>query len=100
MCIRDRKKWTDEQTPSAISIIEMEFLEKGSPTILTRYIQARRIKFVHNGIELEVHLSSKDLSNKGGIDLRWGSPDHGTNNIAMIPKSYQNIELVAKENMR
>lgn len=94
------KKWTDEQTPSAISIMEMECLEKGEPDMITRYIQGRRIQIIHKGLLLRVMLTEPDSSNSGGIDLQWGDARGGMDAVAFIPKSYQHAELVAKENMR
>lgn len=78
--------------------MEMEFIEKGSPTLLKRYVQGRALEINHNGVVLSVSLTTEGGARFGGIELQWSDMKHEM--IAFIPKSFQCAELIAKQNMR
>lgn len=85
------RKYTDNQTPSAVKIDEMLCLEKGAPEFRTRYIQTERVQFEWSGVELSVHLS--DRNDRKSIDIQWESTSRMFNEVIMQPRSYQNISI-------
>ena len=94
VAVRALNKYVDGQTPSPISVMEMECTgEGGKPSFKTRYIQGHRISINHEGVELNIILRD------GQIDLSWGGPSPLTD-VALIPSSYQQAGLVSKKFMR
>jgi hypothetical protein len=95
----------DEQTKSPFQITEMvcDGAGKGGAghSYKTRYIQTNRLEVRHEGIALDILLRHGDKE----IDLSWGSMEdgystRGSEEVAMIPSSYQAVKLVSRENMR
>ena len=94
IAVRALDEYTDNQTPSPVSVQEMECVEHGSPKFYTRYVQTNKITINHSGVELRV------LLRNGHIDLSYGGGGLSTDEVALIPASFQQIRLVSKENMR
>lgn len=93
--IRALNQYVDDQTPSPFFIDELESTgEETGPSKKTRYIQTRKMKVEHAGVNLSI------LLRDGKIDLQWGGAGRLSQPIAFIPRSFQSADLVAKENMR
>ena len=92
--IRTLNKYCDEQTPSAMYVDEMICTgEEQGPTFKKKYFQGHRIEIKH----AEVHLSI--LLRDDRIDMGWVGTSH-SNEVAFIPKSYMQADLVSRDNMR
>jgi hypothetical protein len=90
-------EYVDNQTPSPFYIDEGESTgESQGPTIKRRYIQGHKITVEHKGIRLEVMLRP----NEYGIDLGWDDLTRGLKHVAMVPQSFNRVQLISKENMR
>lgn len=95
----------DEQTPSPFRIQEMVCDGEGEGgaghSYKTRYIQTHKLEVRHEGVALDILLRHGDKE----IDLSWGSLEshyssRGSDEVAMIPTSYQSVKLLSQENMR
>lgn len=102
VAIRELNEWVDSQTPSPIYIDEMVCTgETKGTTTKRRYVQTRRLTIEYAGVELDVFLAPEhDGSRDFGIHLSFSTPDHSLGQVAMIPISFQQVVLIAKENMR
>jgi hypothetical protein len=99
--VRALREWTDSQTESPVSIMELECIgERKGPSQLTRYIQTRRLEIRWEGIRLDIQLNNNNPQHEAGISLRWSALERGLSHVAMVPTSFQYVDLIAKENMR
>lgn len=90
-----RDKYLDEQTPSQFYIgYQSDDLKK------RRYIQADSIVCEFAGIRLAIEAHNYGNTSKNAIRLKWETPNRSLEAIAMVPDSYQSVQLIAKENMR
>jgi hypothetical protein len=55
-------------------------------------LQGHQLTINHDGVKLDI------LLREGCIDLAWSGAHH-SQDVAMIPRSYQQVFLVARENM-
>jgi hypothetical protein len=95
------RKWTDSQTESPISIMEYECTgETQGPSRYDRYVHAHGLTIKWHGIRLDVRLNDDGPQHECGIGLQWSDVHQRSLQIAMVPKSYQSVDLIAKENMR
>ena len=96
------KEWTDSQTETPISILEMPCLgERPGPSQIVRFIKPGiGTEFKWEGIHLQVTLNSGGRQHENGISLQWSAEARGLEHVAMIPKSFQQVDLIAKGNMR
>jgi len=89
-------RFLDLQTPS--EIYSEELLTAGlnndgkELSFAKRYVQGHHLTIEHDGVKLDI------LLREGCIDLSWQGKYH-SQDVAMIPCSYQQVYLVAKENM-
>jgi hypothetical protein len=91
---RELKQYEDRQTPSPFSIQEYV-----SGKFITRFIQTDKIEVEAHGVKVEVRVGyDRDKT----IHLRWGPEGRvaGVRHVAFIPTSFQQAELMTKENMR
>lgn len=94
--VRALNEWRDTQTPSSIYTDELLSMgEEGGPSFKRRYIQGRKLTFIHAGIRLDVNTHFEDV-----IKLQWDSEKRTSADIALIPASYQAARLVHPSNMR
>ena len=80
--------WSNKQTPAPFSITEM-ICTTTPPTIMTRYIQSRRMTVTHAGMQLEVLLSNDT------IEISYSPEDRVTGDVMLQPRSYQHLRLRA-----
>lgn len=97
--IRTLNLFQNDQTSSDVYYEESPYTgESSGPIAKRRYIQARNIEVVFGGVHLSI--GAHNYSNTGqGIKLQW-SGQHGHEEVAMIPESYQRVRLVAQKDMR
>lgn len=94
VAVRELKEYNDNQTPSPFSI--QEYVNRG---YVTRYIQTDKMEVEAHGVKLRIQLGyERDKT----IKLSWGPAGKlaGMDHIAFVPTSFQQAELIAKENMR
>jgi len=92
--IKALNDWTDTQTPQSFFIEEMICTgEEAGPSIKRRYIEGHRMAVVHKGVRLTICLRDKE------IDLQWEDERRSMKEVAMIPRSYQQVFLTSAENM-
>lgn len=92
IAVRALNEWTDTQTPSPIFVDELVSTgEERGPSTKRRYIEGRRVSFNWQGVWLDV------LLRESAIDLQWRTPDDmcGMEDVALIPRSYMQVWLVA-----
>ena len=67
------------------------------PTFKRVYINGtNEMTVLFKGVELTIILSPNDK----GMSISWNNADYMSGHVAMVPKSFQQVELIAKENMR
>lgn len=100
--VKALNRFLDQQTPSGVAFDQMPGTgEEAGPSFKTGFIQTDRVAFNHAGVDLTVFLTRKnDGQREYGIELSWHSNTSVLSHVALIPKSYQQAMLVAKENMR
>ncbi len=99
VAVRALNEAMDELTPSPFYVDDGVCTgESSGPTVKRKYIQARKITCDIHGIELDISIFTNN--DKPGIKLSWASKVRGMADVAMIPMSLNQVELVAKENMR
>lgn len=88
-------RWQDGQAKSPIANPNYECTgENIGPTMKTQYIQSHRLEITWQGIKLQVLLRDK------AIDLQYSGAGAMQSDVCLVPRSYQQIWLVVKENMR
>ena len=94
--VSELARFLDSQTPSKIYSDEMLTAGLNNDgkelSFARRYMQGHQLPIEHDGVKLDI------LLREGCIDLSW-SGKHHSQDVAMIPRSYQQVYLVAKENM-
>lgn len=101
IAVRELTAFLDDQTPSPVSTMEMLCIgESQGPSIKTRYIQANDVRFSWHGVELEVRLRDGGSMHNNCIQLSWHSEKRMSEHVAMVPASFNCVELITKENMR
>jgi hypothetical protein len=99
--IRALNEYCDVQTPSPFYFDELESTgEEGGPTTKRRYFQGQNISIDWKGVHVDIYLRMEGPQGDSSIEISWDSAGHTGTEIAMIPKSFQRVALVAKENMR
>jgi hypothetical protein len=99
--IRALNEYCDIQTPSPFYCEEYESTgEDQGPTLKRRYFQGDRLSIEWKNITAEVYLRTEGPQGDSSIEISWDSEGQTGKEIAMIPKSFQRVALVAKENMR
>ena len=94
VAVRALRDWSDSQTYSPISIPEYASTgENQGPTRYVRYVEGHRVDIDWLGVRLSVLLRDEV------IDLQW-SANHAIGDVCMQPRSYQNVWLISKEQMR
>lgn len=92
----------DSQTPSKIyweRYLSTGEAEKG-PSLKRYYAQTDHLVVESCGVLLRVGANENDAQHNAGIELKW-EDQHGIGNmIAAVPKSFQQMDLVAHHNMR
>jgi hypothetical protein len=97
VAVQALNEYCDTQTPAPFYCDEYESTgEDREPTSKRRYFQGHRITVEWLGVRLGV-LLRKD-NNGTGIDLHWEDV-HSQADVALIPRSYQQVYLVAREHM-
>lgn len=96
IAVRELQEYIDNQTPSHISIQEYV-----NGKFITRYIQSDKLEVDAHGVKLRVAIGSGDHGEKA-IKLSWaeGGTTMGIQHVGFYPTSFQQAELIAKENMR
>jgi len=91
----------NRQKPSKIYYTDVLSLgEQTGPSFKRFYIQSNQITVESAGVELTIYASNGDSQRYPGISLQWSRAQRMSGVIAAIPKSFQSMELVTKENMR
>ena len=86
------------QSPSPFSYTRHDCTSTGGPTFRKFTIQADTL--IVNWLGIELRVDAHDYGNQGkGIRLQW-TGEHQTEDVAMIPSSYQAVALVPKSLMR
>jgi len=94
--VRALNEFADKQTESPVFYEDMICTgESSGPSLKRCYIQTSRIEMHHEGVELSVFLRVGE-----GIEIGWSSKNRLGSEVAMIPRGFQQVRLVAKENMR
>ena len=101
VAVSNLNKWIDESTPSPISVQELVCLGEGSgsPSFKTRYIHATDIQFDWEGVHLDVRLRKSGNMHNSCIQLAWHGA-HTSEHVALVPSSFQSIDLISKKFMR
>ena len=93
--IQALNKWNDSQTPSKIWAEDIVCLgEQKGPSFKKHFIQSRRVTIEHAGVHLDILIRDQQ------IELGWSGLDHGMDEIALIPESFQKCRLLHPKNMR
>lgn len=74
--------------------------ETQGPSNKRFYVQTHRIVIEHAGVQLNVSCDNDDSSHDAGIGLQWSDMQRLGNQVALIPKSLQQVVLIAHQNMR
>ena len=90
----------DSQTPSPIYIDELDCTENGSPKCRRTYIQSNRICVEYAGVTLSIYCPQPNDSQRlYGIDLSYSETKSRSGYVAIISRSFGNIQLLTKENI-
>jgi hypothetical protein len=101
IAVRELNEYLDTQTPSPVMVEEHPCIgEARGPSYKTRYIQAKDVKFVWQGVELTVSLRERGPQPDTGIQLSWSDEKRGIAHVCMMPLSFNRVQLITKENMR
>lgn len=94
VAVRRLDEMTNAQSESPFFSDQYDCTE--SPPVSRRvyYQSGIRMSVVHEGVLLDIVLRGKT------IELTWGDPKHMGGSVCCQPHSYQQVHLLAKENMR
>lgn len=100
--VRTLNEFCDAQTKSGIYFDDLVCTgERTGPSAKRKYVQTNKIEVEHAGLQLSVHLSRRDDSQRSfGIQLQWSTLKRMCSHVAAMPTAFNTLELVAKENMR
>lgn len=93
--VANLKEWTNDQTPSPISITEHPCTgDQRGPDFISRYIHGDNIKIEWMGCRLEIGLRQQGPTNahEDCISLQW-EPTDSARALAFIPESYQRARI-------
>ena len=97
--VRELHEWTDSQTKSPFSIMEVvSDGEQRSPAIMTRYIQTRRIKCDHAGVSVELSVVRDGDPNRNSacVEIRLGLEDsHCLCEVGLFATHFNQYEVRA-----
>lgn len=90
---RNLREYRDSQTPSDIFV---EGFDDESKKIVRTYLQTNKVDVERNGVHLTVLLREYEP----GIDISWYSEGRLTREVALVPKGFNSISIIGKEQMR
>jgi len=92
--VKALNNYCDKQTKSPFYYNDFLCVDQ-PPKKYTAYVQTHTMKVEHKGVCLEI------IPSDDGIILQWGGDKHYyVKDVALVPKAYQRVELIAKDNMR
>jgi hypothetical protein len=92
--VRALNEFTDSETPSPVYYEDAVCTgEQTGPSFKRHNVQTHCVVFEHTGVKMRVLLRDDH------IDVSWETNDRRNGEVAMIPKSYQQVKLVAREKM-
>lgn len=94
--IKSLNEYVDNQTESPFSVDDyVSTGEEEGPSKKVRYIQAYCVRVKHAGVDLRVY-ANEDNS----IRIQYGKQNYSIGEVALIPVSFQTIEIKASSNLR
>lgn len=97
--VESLNKFCDSQTPSRFRVEDRPCTgESAGPSHKVCYIQGHTLYVEWAGIELRI--DANDYGNRENeIGLSWSTAD-GTREVAMVPRSFNAVNLKTKENLK
>jgi hypothetical protein len=103
IAVRDLTAFLDKQTPSDIYVEEYrvgQSVGELRPTSEKIYVQGHHVTINAHGVELRVS-TKYGSTNDDSIVLQWAVAGLAfSGEVAMVPLSFQQVRLLAKEKMR
>jgi trans-aconitate methyltransferase len=94
--VDELNKALSEQKPSEIYTDDLICTgENSGPSFKRRYFQANTLHIDHAEIHLSIYTSEADR-----IALQWEAKGHAVGHVAMVPASFQRVDLIAPEHLR
>lgn len=88
--------YLDDQSPSKFFTEEM-ICDTQPPRFIRRNIKTHSLWVEYEGVKLNILIRGTP---REGIELSWGANKTLTEEVPLIPLSYQKIKLIRKENVR
>lgn len=98
VAVRNLQEFLDHQTPSPF-FMENYFTEPVTDKFAKVFVQGYAMVCEAHDIRLRVSMEHGSTNNDS-IVLQWEDVSRRARDVAMIPLSYHQVRLVAKENMR
>jgi hypothetical protein len=89
-------EYKDSQTPSEFYYEDHLCIGGGSPQLIRRYIQTNRMTIEHAGVQVDVLVREGDPE----IEIGWSDPTRMCREVAMVPKSFQQIKIIHPKHIR
>jgi len=93
---RTLNEFNDNQTPSEFYYDDYVSVGGGSPQYFRRYIQTNKVTVEHSGVQVDILV-------RGGeddIEIGWSDPTRMCREVAMVPKSFQQIKIIHPSKIR
>ena len=89
-------EFADGQTPSKFYYDEYLCIGGGSPKNVRRYIQTNRVTIEHAGVQVDILVREDEPE----IEIGWSDPTRICREVAMVPKSFQQIKIIHPKHIR
>ena len=93
---RALNEYNDSQTPSEFYYEDYVCVGGGSPKYFRRYLQTNKVTIVHEGVQVDVLVREHEPE----IEIGWSDPNRLVREVAMVPKSFQQIKIIHPSKIR
>lgn len=103
-CVQALADFESSQEPTPIFVQgHISDGQQPGPRFYPRYVKARTLQIVWQGVDLRIVLREGGHMNDNCIDLQWSDTEGKTREelgVAFVPHSYNAARLVSKANLR
>lgn len=93
---RTLQEFNDNQTPSKFYYDDYVCVGGGSPQYVRRYVQTTKMTVEHADVQVDVLVRGGENE----IEISWSDLNRFVREIAMVPKSYQQIKIIHPKHIR
>ncbi len=95
IAVRALNDYLATQKPSMIFVEDLVCTgEEQGPTLKRHYVQSTKVSVMTKAVRLDVILRDDRM-----IEMQYSTPEHGSEEVALIPTGMQSLRICAREDM-